>query len=277
MTSILCIGNFGTGRKEQYDVAKLLLDLCKNSNCKLILGLGNNIYPNGVSSVNDNQFLEKFEIPYSILPNNIKFYNILGNKDYHFKNSTKLQVKYHYSGKSFRWILPNNFYCFTKMFKTVPVEFVAIDTNLDRMKNKVAQEKWAVNTLLESRARWRIVFGHHPWTSFGKGGKVKDSSGELNELYEKLVETNKVDLIISGHENSQQHVYIPGKPNMIISGVGGYKHSETKEEQVFIAKELKFRSIEPGLVKISVNKNELSLAFYNTNNKVLYNFTIKKV
>mgnify|MGYP001433018219 CR=1 FL=1 len=38
MTSILCIGNFGTGRKEQFDVAKLLCDLCCGEECKLIIG-----------------------------------------------------------------------------------------------------------------------------------------------------------------------------------------------------------------------------------------------
>lgn len=274
MTSILCIGNFGTGKKEQMKVAELLFKLC-NGDCKLILGLGNNIYPDGVVSVNDNQFLEKFEIPYSILPNNIKFYNILGNRDYHLKSSPRSQINYHSSEKSFRWIMPHNFYCFTKMFNNVPVEFIGIDTNLDRMKNKVSQEKWAVNTLLESRARWRILFGHHPWSSFGKGTK-KESKCELNNLYEKLVETNKVDLIISGHENSQQHIYIPEKPNMIISGVAGYNHNETHEEQVFLAKELKFRSIELGCVKITIKKNNLMVFFYNTDNKILYTFTIKK-
>ena len=76
MSSIVCIGNFGTQSAEQNKVAELLCNLCTGDECKLILGLGNNIYPNGVSSVNDNLFLEKFEIPYSILPNNIKFYNI---------------------------------------------------------------------------------------------------------------------------------------------------------------------------------------------------------
>ena len=133
MTSILCIGNFGTSRKEQFDVAKLLCDLCCGTECKLILGLGNNIYPEGVSSINDNQFLEKFEIPYSILPNNLKFYNILGNRDYQLKGSVKAQINYQNSNKSFRWIMPYNYYCFMKQFDGVPVEFIAIDTNLDKM------------------------------------------------------------------------------------------------------------------------------------------------
>ena len=278
MSSILCIGNFGTGRKEQFNVAELLCFLCQNDNCKLILGLGNNIYPDGVTSVNDNQFLEKFEIPYSILPNNIKFYQILGNKDYHLKPSSRSQINYHKSGKSFRWIMPNNFYCFTKKFNNVPVEFIEIDTNLDKMKNRVLQEKWAINTLFESKARWRILFGHHPWKVFGINGKEKKISDDLNELYQKLVDTNKVDLIISGHENSQQHIYIPERPDMIISGVGGYKHKEDDiESQILHSKELRFKSVDTGCVKIDIFKDYLLVEFYNTNKKILYTFKIKKV
>lgn len=277
MSSILCIGNFGTGRNEQVNVAKLLCDLCQKSECKLILGLGNNIFPEGVRSVNDNQFLEKFEIPYKELPENIKFYNILGNKDYHLKVSPRSQINYHYSNKSFRWIMPNNFYCFTKMFESVPVEFIAIDTNLDVMKNKAMQEKWAINTLLESRSRWRILFGHHPWVSFGKNNNVKKHTSDLDEFYQKLVDTNKVDLIISGHENSQQHIYIPRKPDMIISGVGGYCHNENKALDKIPPEELKFRSIELGCVKLNVCRDELTINFYNLNRKVLHNFKIKKV
>jgi tartrate-resistant acid phosphatase type 5 len=276
MTSILCIGNFGTGRKEQVNVAELLCELCQNSECKLILGLGNNIYPDGVSSVNDNQFLEKFEIPYQQLPENIKFYNILGNKDYHLKVSVKSQINYHYLNKSFRWIMPNNFYCFTKFFESVPVEFIAIDTNLDIMKNRVVQEKWAVNTLLESRARWRILFGHHPWTSFGKNNKKKKTSSNLDKFYQKLVNTDKVNLIISGHENSQQHIYIPSRPNMIISGTGGYSHTEGNST-VSSPKELKFRSLDAGCVKLNISRDELLIEFYNLDKKVLHHFKIKKV
>ena len=43
MTSILCIGDFGTGDKGQYLVADLLKFLVKKHNCKFILGLGDNI------------------------------------------------------------------------------------------------------------------------------------------------------------------------------------------------------------------------------------------
>lgn len=274
MSSLLCLGNFGTGRKEQYQVSQLMKELCSKE-CKLILGLGNNIYPDGVESIDDELFLDKFEIPYKILSPNIKFFNILGNRDYNLKQSPQVQINY--SEKSFRWIMPHNFYCFIKKFNNTTVEFLAIDTNLDRIKNKNTQEKWAINTLLESKARWRIVFGHHPWKSFGKDlHTMKESSCKLDMFYQKLVDTEKVDLIISGHENSQQHIYIPEKPNMIISGVGGYKHFEKDVGQI-VSKELKFRSIELGCVKIDIDKNQLHIKFFNLDRKIIYEFKISKL
>lgn len=277
MSNLLCIGNFGTGFKEQYEVAQLLCDI--SDDCKLILGLGNNIYPDGVKSIKDNLFLEKFEIPYKNLPDNIKFYNILGNRDYHLKQSPQSQINY--TNKSLRWIMPHNFYCFIKQFNKIPVEFIALDTNIDDMKNRITQEKWAINTLYESRSRWRILFGHHPWLCFGKSKR----NSRLDDLYQKLVDTNKVDLIISGHDNSQQHIYIPNKPDMIISGVGGYKHIENKDKNnkkdtdldILIAKSLLFKSNESGCVKINVTRNCLDIKFYSIKKDILYSFKIKKI
>lgn len=266
MTSILCIGNFGTGKKEQFEIAELLNYLCDKYNSKFILGLGNNIYPNGVSSLNDKSFTTKFEIPYSILPNNIKFYNILGNKDYHHKKSPQYQINY--SKINDKWILPNNFYCFTKKFNKIPVEFIGLDTNLEKMKNKSIQEKWAVNTLFESKARWRIIFSHHPWVSV-----KKETSEQLDKLYSKIVDTGKIDLIISGHDGCQQHIYIPEKPNMIISGVGGNSYPK----DIIIKNELKFSSNESGCIKIDITKNTLKITFFNVNKDIIYGFTIKKI
>ena len=276
MSSILCIGNFGTGKKQQYDIAELMLYLCSTNDCKLILGLGNNIMPEGVESIDDNQFLEKFEIPYKLLPNNIKFYNILGNRDYFLKNSPQTQINY--SNQSLRWILPHNFYCFIKKFNQVPVEFMAIDTNLSKLKNRILQEQWAINTLLESKARWRVVFGHHPWKYFN-GNTTSTCSSRLDDFYQNIVDTNKVDIIISGHYTSQQHIYIPKKPHMIISGVGYTSTSKSGNgdiDNILLAKELRFSSSEPGCVKIDIKRNCLTISFINTKKIVLNSFKIKK-
>ena len=111
MNSILCVGDFGTGEPSQYKVSKLIEYLINKKNVLLILGLGDNIYPDGVHSENDNQFIEKFEKPYENIPPYIKFYNVLGNHDYHIKSSPRSQinlVKLIVSG------FTHNFYCFRK-------------------------------------------------------------------------------------------------------------------------------------------------------------------
>ena len=270
MSSILCLGNFGSGNKGQHQVAELMKYLYSKFEYKFVIGLGNNILPSGVSSLTDLQFKLKSEEPYKELLNEIKFYNILGEADYVTKKSVVNEIKYSQINK--QWILPHNFYCFKKFINNVPVEFIIIDSNFNKSKNKKTQEMWAVNTLLESRSRWNIVISHHPWISFNnKGAKVGDE--ELNLLYSKLNETKKIDLIISGHENNQQHIYIPNKPNMIISGVGSIKD---KSPIIKIYDELKFSSNELGCCLVDFSKTRLNINFYNTNKKKIHNFSIIK-
>jgi len=269
MTSILCIGDFGTGKIGQYKVSNLLNFLIKKFNSKFILGLGDNIYPDGVSSVNDPEFFEKFEKPYLDLPEHIKFYNVLGNHDYHIKTSPLNQIKYTHISN--RWVMPHNFYCFRKKFNKVPVEFIGIDTNIYKMKNRKLQEQWILNTIYESKARWIVVFGHHPWKSFGAHGNCDE---ELDELYNKINNIGKVDLILSGHDHDKQHILIPDKPNMIVCGVG----AETRDTiNFFNNKELKYFSPTLGCAMIDFYKTKMKISFYNTDKEKEYSFLVNKI
>jgi len=263
MSSILCLGNFGSGQKGQYKVAELMVYLYNKYEYKFVLGLGNNILPNGVKNLKDKKFITHFEEPYKELLTKIKFYNILGEVDYISKTSVNSELNYK------NWILPNNFYCFKKFINKIPVEFILIDSNFNKIKNKKTQEIWAINTLLESRSRWNIVVSHHPWYNFGE----THTNQELNIFFNKLNNTKKVDLIISAHENNQQHIYIPNKPNMIISGVG----SMTDNMPILkIYDELKFTSNELGCVMIDVNSKKLTITFYNVDKERLHSFNVIK-
>ena len=271
MTSIICVGDFGVGNKAQYNVSYLIEYLIEKYNGDLILGLGDNIYPEGVTNINDIKFIERFENPYSNLPKRIKFYNILGNHDY--KGNIKAQIKY--TNYSDRWTLPNNFYCFKKNINRVPVEFFAIDTNVEKLseRNRKIQEKWVTDALKNSRARWRIVYGHHPWKSTGSHGNANNYF--LNSLYNKIVETHKVDIILSGRDHDQQHIHIPNLPNLVISGTGSKVRSAPK---IFRTNNpyLKFYSENLGCCIIEVSSTKLDIHFYNTSKKKEYSFKIQK-
>lgn len=270
MSSILCIGNFGGGNDKQYLVADLLDYLIDKFGCKFIIGLGNNILPYGVCSIKDKQFKEKFEEPYEKILGKVKFYNILGEADYSSRASLNSEIKYGKINKN--WVLPHNFYCFKKFINKIPVEFIAMDSNLNKIKNQKTQEQWIINTLLESRSRWNIVLSHHPWFNYGQ--EPYDCGDKLDTLFNKINSTNKIDLIISGYETNQQHIYIPNKPNIIISGVG----SQNNELPVVnIYKELKYESNNLGCCMIEFHKNSLNIHFYNIKKKKEYNFSIHKV
>ena len=58
--SIICIGDFGNGGIQQYNVANLMNQVIKKKNTQFVLGLGDNIYPFGVKSSEDKQFINKF-------------------------------------------------------------------------------------------------------------------------------------------------------------------------------------------------------------------------
>jgi hypothetical protein len=268
MSSILCLGNFGSGNEGQYKIAELMLYLYNKHKYLFVLGLGNNILPNGVKSKSDPQFKEKFEKPYKELLGKIKFYNILGEMDCIDSKSIKGEINYSELNKN--WILPHNFYCFKKFINKIPVEFIIIDSNkIKNKKNQELQEMWSINTLLESKSRWNILISHHPWFSGGNN----ECSEELNNLFNKLIETKKVDLIISGHEYNQQHIYIPNKPNMIISGVGSIGD---KTPIIKIYDELKFSSNELGCCMIEFTKKKLNISFYNIKKQKIHNFSIIK-
>lgn len=265
MSSILCIGNFGTGDENQYEVTSLLKYLIEKYKCKFILGLGNNL----VNFKNKNDFIEKFEEPYKDLLKNIKFYNIFGNEDYKIKNLVKEQIKYSKQNKS--WILPNNFYCFKKILNKIPIQFIAIDTNFKNLSKSIInlQEKWLINTILDSKTRWNIIYTHYPITKC-------DENYLLDDFYEKILNIKKVDLIISGHNKYQQHIYIPNKPNIIISGVGGM--CDTNNLINFkIYKEIKYISNNLGCAMLEFTKNNLKISFFNINKEKEYNFVIHKI
>ena len=269
MTSVLFLGNFGSGNNGQKQVAKLIEYLYNKTKFKFIIGLGNNILPYGVTSINDPKFISHFNKPYKNILEHVKFYNILGEADYSTRKSVISEINYSNINK--KWILPHNFYCFKKVINRVPIEFICIDSNMAKIKNKKTQEQWILNTLYESKSKWNIIISHHPWFNFGKN---TDTDYKLNDLFEKITNTKKVDLIISGYENNQQHIFIPNKPHMIISGVG----SKTGKTPILkIYNELKFGSNELGCFTIDFIKNKLCINFYNIKKEKIHNFSIHKL
>lgn len=185
-TNILLFGDSGTGSQDQYRVGQAIESFCKSERCDFSILLGDNFYNFGVSSPTDQQWQNKFEKPYAGV--NVEFRASLGNHD-HLGN---IQAQIDYSSRSSKWKMPARYYSFTD----TDSDFFVIDSD----DYDTEQNKWLESKLAASKARWKIVYGHHPVYSYGEHG---DTSTLIKNML-PILKKYKVDFYIAGHDHDKQ-------------------------------------------------------------------------
>ena len=172
------IGDMGTGKKPQYEVADQMVEYRKLFAFDFVITLGDNIY--GSQSAADLK--AKFEDPYqALLSAGVTFYASIGNHD---NVNQRLYKPFNMGGKRYY------------TFKKGKVEFFVLDSNyMDR-----EQTRWLETQLSASSSPWKICYFHHPLYSHAKfHGPDTDLRITLEPLFQKY----GVNVVFSGHE----HVY----------------------------------------------------------------------
>lgn len=277
----ILIGDSGSGSEGAYAVGTAISKVCESRGCDFVLGLGDNIYESGVDSVMDDQFEEKFELPFA--PVEQPFYFVLGNHDNSeffggdgAGNATgEYQIDYHYRDVEYpeaqrlttRWNLPERYYRFNSGEQadgSPLIEFFAIDSTqiaggfADSDKNysystygKV-QAQWLNETMTASKAKWKMVFAHHPYVSNGSHGNAGNYdgipsailpvlSGERYKDFLQETTCDKADFLFAGHDHDMQWLEPQascGKTEFIVSGAGSKTRSlvNRNENPVFYQK-----------------------------------------
>lgn len=198
----VALGDTGTGQEGQFAVARRMAAFHDERPFDTALLLGDNIYPDGEPS----ELTDKFERPYAeLLRRGVRFHAVLGNHD--VKRGRAAQVNY----KPFN-MGGRAYYSFAEGDGLV--EFFALDSN--RMDQ--AQVAWLEGALSASKARWKVVYLHHPPYS---SGKKHGSNPGVRTLLEPLFVRHSVAVVFSGHD----HIYERIKPQLgvqyFISGAGG--------------------------------------------------------
>ncbi len=220
------IGDSGSGDEHQYGIARQMLAWHNLLPYDLTLTLGDNIYGSwsGSGGGNKKEFKRKFDRPYAaLLARGVIFRAALGNHDVESRGGQDLIEAYdrfHIDG-------PLGYYHFTAgewhpgagaavggveegPFAPL-VEFFVLNTV--RLANDAQDQEqlaWFKHVLGASRARWRIVGGHHPLYSTGKqhGGDIG-----LREALEPILQgiylgpaatsSPAVQVVFAGHD----HIY----------------------------------------------------------------------
>lgn len=262
----IAIGDQGKGGEDQRHVAELMNEKARNDSLHFVITLGDNFYNDGVTSVDDIQWVEKFENMYNLPYLNVPFYASLGNHDYHNDNAWH-QVEY--SKKSNKWKMPHNYYTFSQGIDgNSSVQFFVLDSQQIKQRDDhdAAQLSWLERELSASTATWKIVYGHHPLYSYGKHGNVR----AMIEHVQPILEKYRVDAYLAGHDHDRQLLGPLHGVFYIISGTGG-KSRDTSYGDMTI-----FAETNLGFAWFRVSPVEFHLQFINAEGKIEYAHTWTK-
>lgn len=193
---IAVIGDTGSGKSGQYDVARMLNTYQIAFPFESVIMAGDNIY--GSNKAADMK--AKFEDPYKALEQKgVKFYASLGNHD---SSNERFYELFNMKGQEYYKIEKDG------------VSFYALDsTYMDKR-----QLEWIASKLAADTNKWKIAFFHHPPFS---SAKFHGSDKKMRAVLHPLFIRNGVDVVFTGHD----HVYERIKPQdgiqYFVAGSGG--------------------------------------------------------
>ncbi|MEP9401678.1 tartrate-resistant acid phosphatase type 5 family protein [Sphingomonas sp. VNH70] len=214
--NFVVLGDWGRDTPEQHHVAAAMGRTAGAAQSDFVLAIGDNFYSDGVASVDDPLWNSVFEQVYTHPALQVPWYALLGNHDY--RGNPQAQIDY--MAKSRRWRMPARYYQLRDpALVRADVDLFAIDTSpfVERYRadatrpigrntlsqDTAAQLAWLDGALAQSRAKWKIVTGHHPIRSGGSG------HGDQPEIIARVLPILKrhgVQAYIAGHDHDLQHI-----------------------------------------------------------------------
>ena len=195
-TRFMVVGDTGTGGKEQYELAGVMVRYWDAFPFEFALMMGDNLY----GSEKAEDYKRKFEDAYRpLLDRKVKFYATLGNHD---ESNERFYENFNMNGEEYY------------QFKKGSVSFYSLNSNyMDKKQLKWLEEKLAADT-----SDWKIFFCHHP--PYSSGGKHGSDKG-LREVIEPLLLKYGVNAVFAGHEHFYERVKPQKGVYYFISGAGG--------------------------------------------------------
>lgn len=247
------LGDSGSGKQPQMDVAMAMESRCKKQRPDGILHLGDIIYPKGVTSLNDKQWQSKlFSVYGGECLGAVPIYPVLGNHDYHGDVSTWYEI-----GKVHpRWNFPDRHYSIEFPGTVI---FYALDSNYPVRINE------SIPGFGNEKSGWTIALGHHPIFSQSlHGGGHKGGGMRGRKLKNILCDT--VDTYLSGHAHHLEYTNIKGcRAAQIISGAGGAALYAVRPVH-----DSEFAESAYGFVELEFSQKTMTGRFIATSGEVLF-------
>ena len=251
------IGDQGTGDKHQFNIAEQMTRWHDALPFTDVLTLGDNFY--GPTLLwwrhgGKRYFKKKFDEPYAeLLRRGVRFHLSLGNHDVRTRNGRDIiedKKRFNITGElgyySFG-IQENDSHTTadrnvraTNQARCCLVEFFALNTTrFDHKENDPAQLEWLRDALANSKARWKIVYGHHPLYSTGaKHGSDK----RLRRMVEPLL-TGQAQVALAGHDHIYQRFHPQNGVAYFVEGSSGaLRRGQARSDPMVAAEEDQVRA-----------------------------------
>jgi len=227
--------------------------------------LGDNFYPEGIAGPVDPRWKRLWDDKYGAL--GIPFYPSFGNHDWYDGNSPAAEVLHTQHSRT--WRFPAEFYTFT----AGPAQFFAIDGN----NLTPRQLAWLQAALEQSRAPWKVVYGHFP--PYLTAGKPSDFGGrqpptEDTTIVRKLVPVlrGRADVYIAGHSHTFQFFKPIDGVNYIIAGTGGAPLYKVDPDDP----RLLYATASAGFTSLDVTDSTFTVKFIGLDGKAHFEHTLRK-
>lgn len=132
--------------------------------------------------------------------------------------------------------------------------------------------QWLNETLANASedVKWKIVIGHHPCYSVGPRIDNYDTL-TMRKALTKTFEEHKVDVYLSGHEHSLQHLKPEGFTHQFISGAGSELTKVTEGVPYS-----RFQASAHGFMYFAIDEKRLNVRAINYQGEILYQTELTK-
>jgi len=212
------LGDCGTASNNQRNVRDAYYNFIGADHTDMMLFLGDNAYNDGTDAQYQNAF---FNIYDQKLKNTIAW-STLGNHDGHSADSNTQTGPYYdiftfpKNGESGGLASGTEAYY---SYDYGNVHFIVLDSHETNRAVGGTMYNWALNDIQNTTAKWIVAYWHHP--PYTKGSHNSDTEGQLIAMRENFIpmlESNGVDLVLSGHSHSYERSYL-------LHGHTGYSNS----------------------------------------------------
>ena len=203
------LADTGTGSLQQYAVGRALAQYHQKHPFNTVILAGDNIYTNGEFE----KIKPVFRDPYQdLLGRGVKFYASLGNHDVRTDNGDR-QVEYpDFNMKGRRYYTHG----------TGDVRFFVVESNAlinPNSTDRATQLAWLDRELGASKAKWKIIYGHHNIYSAGVYGVNEVMRRDVTPILKK----HNIKLWINGHDHNYQRSQPIDGTTYLVCGGGGAK------------------------------------------------------